>query len=148
MTTVTATTTTTKNVQDRFTSAIKASRQKNQFRVRVNVMGCCRSCISADHDETDKRAYAYAFGGQGMAFTWFEGEMFYREMVNKMKRRNHAHASVRDALQRSASGRVKVVYFNFDTVEVAQSLRNAFEAEGFTVEWDGTEEQCVQVVMP
>jgi hypothetical protein len=146
MTTVTATT--TKTVQDRFTNAVKASRQKNKFRVRVNVMGCCRSCISAEREENDTRAYAYAFGGQGMAYTWFEGEMFYRETVNKMKRRHYAHASVRSALLGSASGRVKVVYFNFDTVEVAQSLREAFEAEGFTVEWNGTEEQCVQVVMP
>lgn len=45
-----------------------------------------------------------------------------------------------------ARRRARSVWFNFDKVRVAETLRDAFTVQGFTVDWDGTASKAVGII--
>jgi len=121
--------------ETRFKDAIKGIRSikidnRVQFGVRVNVMSCCRGCAQIP----DTKPYIWTFGGQDNAFGWFEGEAYDRSAIKKAK----------DYYRRPTKP-LKDVYFYFTDISVAEVAKDAFTAQGFEVEWDGTEGQAVLV---
>lgn len=129
--------------QDDFKGALAAAR-KAGVKIRQNVSGCCRSCISADSETklgiSDEAAevipYAWTYGGQGNAYRWENGEPEYA-------------ASARGWYGRH-SQKVEQIYFNHGGpgVFAAEVLKREFEARGITVDWNGSGGMCVVVITP
>lgn len=116
--------------KQRWAKAIREVR-KEGVAIKQNVRDCCRSCIVPNDlfagidDLIDP--YAYSYGGQGMATKWVNDVM------------------VPAQAGRFASGApVDKVYFSHEN-NAAQVLRDVFTANGFDVEWNGSENQCVTV---
>lgn len=117
----------TVTAQDRWKAALKTLRASG-VRVRQNVQACCRGCISEEKlgMKSPDEAYAMTFGGQGNAYAWVNDELVYRESLS-WNRRTKA---------------VEAVYFNHGNGS-AQRIADAFSQQGFDVEWNGTDGQCV-----
>jgi hypothetical protein len=138
----TATLTKTETVQIRFTNALKAIR-KDGIATRMNVMSCCGGC--ADIPESEHKPVIWTFGGQGGAFSYIDGVMVYRDVLAKVKRRGYGITAETVAANK---GKVTKVYINHTSVESARIAATAFHVEGFDVEWDGTDMNCVVVIIP
>lgn len=120
------------STQDRWKDAIRVLRASG-VRVRQNVQGCCRSCMTEDKLglKSPDEAYAYTYGGQGGAYTWQDDVAVYRDTVGSRRYRSPKV--------------VGSVYFNHGNGSGAR-IAQAFTQAGFTVDWDGSESQCVTVV--
>jgi hypothetical protein len=129
----------TTTAQVRFNSALKAIR-KVGITTRINYATCCRGCASFPDDT----AILWTMAGQGNAFSWFEGVMVNRAVLATVKRRSYYVNMER--IQR-ARGIESEAYFYFTDIVAAEAAQIAFTAEGFEVEWDGTEGQAVIVKM-
>lgn len=117
-------------VEERFKAAVVAVRRQG-VKIRQNVRKCCRGCImpsdlgfpaEADDKSEIPGPYAYTFGGQGQALKWAHGE--------PVDSRGRPEA---EAWFNHGGGGGDVV-------------AETFREFGFTVEWDGTEVQCVKVI--
>lgn len=106
--------------------------RKAGLSVKQNVRECCRGCVDVVEvmglKDEDNDAWAYTYGGQGMATKWQDDRMI-PAYTPRYARRNQ---------------NVDEVYFNHGNGAGA-ILVKAFRANGFTVKWDGTESQCVMV---
>jgi len=125
--------------QARFNNALKTIR-KVGITTRLNVSSCCAGCVILP----ENTAILWTFGGQDSAFSWFEGTMVNRNVLAKAKRRGY-NINIESITR--ARGIEKEVYFKFTDIIAAEAAQLAFEAEGFEVEWDGTDIQCVIVKM-
>lgn len=126
--------------QERFLTAIKDARGKGA-KVRQNVQKCCRSCITPEDLGLAKgfeTPLAYTFGGQGNAIYWdAQGNPVIRTgSYTGWSRRRTFITKPEDS-----------AYFNHDNGGGA-IIADAMRAQGFEVEWDGTEAQCVIVKFP
>jgi hypothetical protein len=126
--------------QVRFNAAMKSIR-KVGVTTRINFQTCCRGCAVFP----DNTAILWTMAGQGNAFAWFDGVMVNRNVLAKLKRRNYGYVTM-DELSR-ARGIEKEIYFYFTDIVAAEAAQIAFEAEGFEVEWDGTDIHAVLVKM-
>lgn len=130
----------------RWTRATKAIR-KAGVRFRSNVQKCCRGCVTAEDlgAPNDDVAVGWTFGGQGGRIAWdeYDGHAFHpvssgwgfrtdadREVVAWI---NHSGFTGDGTVAGTPAGRV---------------IAEAFRAEGFEVEWDGTDAKCVEVKFP
>ena len=134
-----ATTIQATTAQTRFYSALKMIR-KVGITTRINYATCCRGCASFP----DNTAILWTMAGQGNAFSWFEGVMVNRAVLATVKRRNYYVSMERI---KRARGIESQAYFYFTDIVAAEAAQIAFTAEGFEVEWDGTEGQAVIVNM-
>jgi len=118
--------------RQRLHRALTAARRQG-VKVRQNVGGCCRGCIShADLGIEEGQPYAFTFGGQGSGYRWDDhGEV----------------ATYRSAQVWERDRTVKSLYFNHGG-GAAPILAAALREEGFEVEWDGSEFQTVTAVLP
>lgn len=118
--------------KQRLHRALVATRREG-VKVRQNVSSCCRGCISPeDLGAEEGQPYAYTFGGQGNGYRWDEhGEV----------------ATYRSPQVWEHNRTVNRLYFNHGN-GAAQILADALRAEGFEVEWDGTDFETVTVVLP
>ena len=130
----------TETAKVRWSNALKTLRAVG-IATRMNVKSCCRSCANIDTD----RATVWTFGGQGNAFSWLDGTMVNREILYKVKARSFGGVTL-DSMKRN-KGIEEQVFFNFTDIIAAEAAVIAFEAEGFEVEWNGTEGQCVIIKM-
>lgn len=125
----------------RFFTATKELRREG-VKWHTNVMQCCRGCVTPEQiglkDEDDETPYAWTFGGQGSALKWDRETGF---AVREMR-----------GYGRTWGGRVNhdepvTVYVNHGNGSAAKVVE-AFRRNGFTVEWDGSDSQCVQIEVP
>lgn len=117
----------------RWNRAIKSLRGEG-VHVRQNIMQCCRGCVTeSDLNMKDKsQPVAWTFGGQQNAYSWIEDTIVSRSTING--RRSY---SLREGAETE-------IYFNHDN-GAAAATKAAFEAEGFSVDWDGEDFKCVIV---
>jgi len=119
------------STEARFKRAIKAIRAEGII-WKSNVRQCCRGCVShtqlglASTDSTEP--YAWTFGGQGHAIRWDE------------------NGDVRKSDKGWRSETFTYAYINWGNGS-AQKVADAFRAEGFEVEWDGTDSDTVTVTL-
>ena len=118
------------STKQRWGKAVREIR-KAGVAIKHNVRGCCRGCIDIREalgltDEYDG-AWAYSYGGQGCATRWDNDTMMY--LASDRYRKTNT---------------VEKVYFNHGN-GAASVLVEIFRANGFTVDWDGAQSQCVEV---
>ena len=112
----------TQTIEQRFNNALKAIR-KQGITARKNVMGCCRSCI--DLGLADNVPVIWHYGGQGN-----------RQIISG------------DDYNFSA------VYFNHSNLADDEKLTpsgvaviEAFESQGFEIEWERNEWKTIRVLL-
>lgn len=121
------------NTQTRFETAIKALR-KDGVKIRQNVQKCCRGCIGYEdlNMKDEEQPYGYTYGGQGFAIVWRDGQPFRK---SDLTGRNSYYRTPKPE---------ESVMFNWGNGS-AEKIAEAFRAEGFEVDWDGSEFSCVEV---
>lgn len=121
--------------EDRFKRALRVTRKQGVV-VRQNVMECCRSCVSLEKlglPDWESVPFVWTYGGQGSRYRWADG------------------VPVASNNERYYSGQpIQRIYFNHGGpgVEGPTALVAALQAEGITVEWDGSEGKCPEVLTP
>lgn len=117
--------------QARLNRALRATR-KEGVKVRQNVGGCCRGCITReDLGAQEGQPYAYTYGGQGSAYSWdWHGES----------------AIYRSAQAWETSRKVDRLYFTHGD-GAAPVLAATLREEGFEVEWNGDNAKAVIVIL-
>lgn len=123
------------NTKTRYQAAVRKIRSHG-IKYRFNVMACCRGCISPEQIgvASDYQPYAYSYGGQEQRIKWDEAGNAYQG--NKNSRRSRFTASnVHES---------PTLYLNHGN-DSAQVLVEAFENQGFEVEWNGQDYECVSV---
>lgn len=98
--------------------------------IKQNVRECCRGCINDEKLglKNEDQPYAYTYGGQGGATKWENDEKMVLAYVPRY----------------SKNAPVTEVYFNHGN-DSAKIVADTFRANGFTVNWDGSEYKCVTV---
>lgn len=109
------------SVQDALVKSFRQIR-KNGVRARINVGGCCRSCIVSEFDDDIQIVWNY--GGQGGRIFWdYRGTPMYGD-----------------------GSKMNVIYLNHDlTPDNAEMVINTLRSNGLDVEWDGAMESCIQI---
>jgi hypothetical protein len=136
--------------EERFEAAVTAV-QAQGVHFRLNVMSCCNGCATASHvglteEALETTPHAWNLGSQDNELVWQDGEpRFLNEMVEdddeddeyeSFGRRRHAYTREADVLWLNHGG---------PGLKAAQALTEAFRGQGFTVEWNGTDSEAVQV---
>jgi hypothetical protein len=148
--------TTLTNAQVRFEAALNGL-QARGVHVRVNVMECCRGCVGWEKLELPSKEAGettpvlWHYGGQGSELVWYSGQpVFLDEMPEDDEDDEYSDFGRRRARFGGRDGRpADRVFFNHGGpgLEAAQAAAEVFRGEGFEVEWDGTENECVQVLL-
>ena len=122
------------NTQLRFETAIKALR-KEGVKIRQNVQKCCRHCIGYGDlgMKDEKQPYGYTYGGQGSAIAWRDNQPFLRSELIGHKSYFYRAPKPEES-----------VMFTWGNGS-AEKIVEAFRAQGFDVEWDGSDSSCVEV---
>lgn len=117
----------------RWNRAAKALR-KDGVHFRTNMMKCCRSCITeADLGLKDDTApYGYTFGGQGGAIKFNEDGLPYQKAGRSGRRYGYDYETPVEAYINHGNG-------------AGEKIAAAFRAEGFDVDYDGSEYKTVTV---
>jgi hypothetical protein len=122
----------------RYAAAVKALKAAD-VTTRINVRQCCRGCVSPEQlgltdDTTATQPYAWTYGGQGGALRW---DPATGEPVEDLPRRRGWGSTT------SSSAGV-FAYWNHGGPDLvaARAVVDAFTAQGFEVEWNGSEHQC------
>ena len=140
--------------ESEFRAALRDIRKEStadgkKVKVRFNVGGCCRSCISADSENKlgmkteDPGLWSYAGQGGRVLFDTDGipmGENMVRYSSYERKRVPLAKVPLEGY-------EPEQIYFNHDNGAASVALR-VFAAHGIHVEWDGTESQCLIVYGP
>lgn len=115
-------------VESRWGRAVKSLR-KDGVKFRTNVVKCCRGCITeSDLNMPDvTQPYGYTYGGQGHRMSWDRNG---NPLEKSRNRRGGEFFQVSE------------IYINWGNGSAA-AIVAAFEAEGFTVVWDGSEYSAV-----
>lgn len=160
----------TTTVQDRFEAAVKTITESGTTWA-LNVMACCPSCtrhedLGFSQPEGDEPAvpYAWTFGGQGSELLWSSGQPVFRE-------EEHECSCTMDEYEEDEEGEEVLVYegeecapcrgedvrqtrpakdlyvYHGHDLVAPTTVRDAFAAQGFDVEWDGTVHQAVKVAL-
>lgn len=125
-------TATKQTTQQKFKAAMREIR-KNGVAAKYNVSGCCRSCISyeAGEEHGEDHQIVWHYGGQGNRISWNS----YGQAISKGSgwRGDSAYG---------------VAYLNHSlTEDNAKMVVAVFERHGLTVDWDGSEWQCIGIVL-
>lgn len=117
--------------KERWQEAVKVIRAQG-ITARQNARKCCRGCLTIDlNNELGPDArWAFTYGSQLSGFRWDSDTIM-------MKREGRGAGAYK------AEG----VYWYFKSEGVAQIVKDAFEAQGFTVDWDGSPMQAVRVLV-
>lgn len=125
--------------QERNFKQVGAALRKQGVQFRLNVVECCRGCITDEklNLKSEDQPYGFTYGGQGQRITWnSKGEMIYASSLNKSRRSFY---------YRSASeSKVHTLYINHGNGS-AEKIVEEFRKAGFDAEWDGSEWSTVQI---
>jgi len=119
----------------RWDRAVKSLR-KDGVHFRTNIMQCCRGCVDAEklNLKDESQPYGWTFGGQGNWIKFNEDGLPYTSVEPHTRRRfGYDYDSPKSAMINWGNGS-------------AEKIVAAFQAEGFQVNWNGSEYQCVEVV--
>lgn len=140
--------------ETRWNNALSAIRNHG-ITVRENVVSCCRTCIGHEELEISKKDYeaglwAYTYGSQRSGYVFRTiGDMDYVLVWDDEAGEWESDEQDEGPLERVSNpvvdGPVEWVYFNFWNTDVAEIIVEAFQEQGFPVEWDGNANQCVKV---
>lgn len=163
------TTTLTQTTEDRFNAALAAVRTA-RVHVALNVMTCCRSCAGYKDlgltEDAEGQPIAWTFGGQDNELVWRDGQPYLREEEAP----EPDCTCTEDEYDEDEDGNEYVafegeecdvcrgwwsprprretparrVYFQHEG-GAAPAVRDAFTAQGFTVDWDGTQFKTVTI---
>lgn len=123
------------SIQSRFEKAKKEIRKVIGVRVRVNVLGCCGSCIAAEGKFDETAPVIWHFGGQGHSFGWDGGLPVNRTVLN----RGYARWSEKEM----EDG----IYFNHANLTNGQKndIVKCFTKYDLVVDWDKSEFQAIYI---
>lgn len=139
------------NPQVRFEAAVNGVRAHG-VHLAVNVMQCCRSCITfsdlglSSEEARESEPHAFTFAGQGNELLWQNGMPFYLEEVYETDDEEEDFFGPRSRqrnLDRPAT--TLFVYHSGPDLTAAQTVTEVFRGEGFDVDWDGTADTAVIV---
>jgi hypothetical protein len=133
--------------EERFEAAVSAV-QAQGVTLKVNVMACCNGCANASHlglteEALETTPHAWNLGSQGDELVWDNGKPRFLNELPDDEDDDEFESFGRRNLTRPAT----VVYFNHGgpDLKAGQALAEAFRSQGFTVEWNGTDVEAVQV---
>lgn len=143
------------SIRSRFDAALNTARASG-VTVVVNVTTCCRSCatyadmgLPADAKGTP---VAWHFGGQGRELAWDDDDhpVYLEEerdcCCDELAEDDDECDACRHGEGDRASGPAGSLVFMFEPDEsVASRVRDAFQARGFAVDWDGSMARAVTV---
>lgn len=165
------TTKTRETVETRFGHAVEAAQALGVV-TALNVMTCCRSCTRPEDlgltpGQEDTVPYAWTFGGQGHRIEFDGGQPVHvsdvedectctadeydedddgNEVLTYEGEECDTCRYGPDEPERTPA-RSAWFYHGGPDVTAARVVSEAFAAKGFTVEWDGSTGQAVQVVL-
>lgn len=166
---MTATATATR-AEARFNSALATLTQRGT-RVRTNAETCCRSCVTEESIHVDGQpAHLWTFEQEG-TFSWVNGrpvvvtlididevcycsdeEIDYDEdtdeevTVSEAFTCHHCEAGQDELIEHSRVSSLHF-YYDHDNIDHARTAQVVFTSEGFTVNWNGTCWDSVEVVL-
>lgn len=118
----------TVTLEDRYHHALFQVRLQTDVHVFDNYPMCCGSCAGAELEQKHPdEHYVYFMNQQGRGLMFEDGMPYHFEDPDNMK----------------PSRLAQKVYFSHSTIHAATVLRDALVAAGLTVEWNGSEGQCV-----
>lgn len=115
---------------------VAANLRKQGVAFRINVMECCRGCVTHEKigAKTNEQPYGFIYGGQGNRVTWNErDEMIYASSLKK--RRSYFDNN---------KEKVDSLFVNHGN-DSAEKIVEAFQSAGFETVWDGNDYSCVEV---
>lgn len=120
--------------------------------VRLNVPSATRgstTLVQLGIPDWTSTPYAWTWAGQGNRVRWVDGEMYSGDGFERYWRQTRDRQGLRTAA-RLAQYRAKDVcwYHGGPGIDAARVVADAFKAEGFEVDWDGTEHKAVTVKLP
>lgn len=124
-------------IQSRFEKAKKEIRKEIGVRVRVNVFGCCGSCVAAEGKFDEDAALIWHFGGQGNSFGWDHGDPVNRTVLNRgYARKWRGEQDMEDG-----------IYFNHANLTNGQKndIVKCFTKYNIVVDWDKSEAKCIYI---
>jgi hypothetical protein len=108
-------------------------------KVKVNVMECCRGCITEEKlNLTDTtQPHIYTYGGQDNAVSWVDGLPYWRSALRGRNR--WTTPKERDM--------ANTVYFNHGnlTTELGNQIVEILHTNGLAASWNGEEYSCIEV---
>lgn len=133
--------------EERFEAAVAAVHAQG-VTLKLNVMACCNGCAGpADIGLTDETLattpHAWTLGSQGNELVWDNGKPRFLNEMPEDDEDDEFESFGRRNYTRPAD----VLFFNHGGPELkaGQALAEAFRGQGFTVEWNGTDAETVQV---
>lgn len=141
--------TTTNTMENNYRNALKEIKA-NGVKTKVNVMECCRGCVTNEKlgIENDSVAIIWQYGGQGHAISWVNGLPVDRAELNEYKRSRswyNLHRYTQNPEKNMAWG----VLFNHNslTEEQRDMVADVFTKHGFVVNWDKADRdyKCIEV---
>lgn len=131
--------TTTNTMETNFRNALKDVR-KAGIKTRLNVMECCRGCVTNEKlgIENDDVAIIWSYGGQGNATSWYNGLPYGRDELNEIKREGGWGWRRLERFVNDTENIAWGDYFNHNslTSEQMDIVYDIFVAHGFVVDWD------------
>ena len=121
----------------------------NGIKTKVNVMECCRSCVTNEKlgIANNDVAIIWQYGGQGHAVSWVNGLPVDRAELNEVKRNSWYSRS--RYLNNPAEHIVWGVLFNHNalTDEQRDKVYEVFTKHGFVVNWDKADRdmKCIEI---
>lgn len=122
--------------QERVFKQVGVKLRRKGIAFRINVMECCRGCVSYEKlgAKSEQQPYGFIYGGQGNRVRWNEnGELV---SANPSSKRRSYYGSI--------ARKIDHLYVNHGNGS-AKEIVSAFREDGFDVEWDGNEYSCVKI---
>ena len=135
-------------METNFRNALKDIR-KAGIKTRLNVMECCRGCVTNEKlgIENDDVAIIWSYGGQDNATSWVDGLPYGRTALNDIKRGGRW-----TFLHRYTTNAENIAwgdYFNHNGLSAEQqdTVYEIFTRNGLVVDWekDRREFQCIVI---
>ena len=135
-------------MENNFRNALKEIR-KAGIKTRLNVMECCRSCVTNEKlgIANDDVAIIWTYGGQDNATSWVDGLPYGRTALNDIKRGGRW-----TSLHRYTTNADNIAwgdYFNHNGLSAEQqdTVYEIFTRNGLVVDWekDAREFKCIVI---
>ena len=141
--------TTTNTMETNYRNALKEIKAYG-VKTKVNVMECCRSCVTNEKlgIANDDVAIIWQYGGQGHAVSWVNGLPVDRAELNEYKQ-SRSWYNLNRYMNNPAEHMVWGVWFNHNalTEEQRDKVYAIFTAHGFVVNWDKADRdaKCIEI---
>jgi hypothetical protein len=137
-------------METNFRNALKEVR-KAGIKTRLNVMECCRGCVTNEKlgIENDGVAIIWTYGGQGNATSWHDGLPYARTELNDIKRNGGWGWRQLERFVNNTDNIAWGDYFNHNglTTEQQDIVYEIFTRNGLVVDWEKDERafKCIVI---